>query len=211
LLGSFLAARDKQHDQIEELAVERFVPRRNDTLDDEQFACGQHRTMAIAKYRQTLFLVPIVDDVPQNVRIRPGWYGFEKAAGDELATIQQARRLNPLLRTLDDMREIEENALHPLVFLEDFRHLGTVAAANVRNDTDPGEIVRVENGARFPAMNTDHGCIEDAGLVGMFAQIIENRLAENFVEGNLSGATAVLDLCPGTKLLVPGHERQGTF
>src|SRR5262249_60838726 len=109
------------------------------------------------------------------------------------------------------MREVEENALHPVVFLEDFRHLRTITAANVRNDADPRKIVSVENGAGFPTMNTDHGCIEDAGLVGMVAQIIENRLAENLVEGNLSGADAVVNLCPGTKLLITGHERQGTF
>ena len=52
--GSFLAARDQQHDQIEELAVERLVPRRNDTLDDEQFACRRHRAMAVAQDRQAL-------------------------------------------------------------------------------------------------------------------------------------------------------------
>src|SRR5262249_11634236 len=118
---------------------------------------------------------------------------------------------NSLLRSLDDMWEVEENAFHPLVFLEDFRHLRTVAATDVRNDTDPREIVSVENGVRFPTVNTDHRCIEDAGLVRMVAQVIENRSAENLVEGNLSGANAVVNLCPGTKLLITRHERQGTF
>src|SRR6516165_10076379 len=119
--------------------------------------------------------------------------------------------MNSLLRPLDYVREVEENALHPVVFLEDFCHLRTVAATNVRNDTDPREIVSVEKGVRFPTMNTDHRCIEDAGLVGMLAQVIENRFAENFIEGNLSGANTVVNLCPRTKLLITAHKRQGTF
>src|SRR5262249_37545921 len=138
-------------------------------------------------------------------------HGVEKAARDKLATTQQARRLNPLLRPLDDMREVEKNALHPGVFLEDLCHLRAVAATDVRNDADPREIVSVENGVRFPAMNTDHRRIEDADLVGMVAQVSEKRLAEHLVEGDLSGAKAVVDLRPGAKLLITGHERQGTF
>ena len=58
--------------------------------------------------------------------------------------------MNSLLRSLDYMREVEENAFHPDVLLEDFCQLRTVAATNVRNDTDPREIVSVENGVRFP-------------------------------------------------------------
>ena len=52
---------------------------------------------------------------------------------------------------------------------------------------------------------------EVAGLVGMLGQVIESRLAENLVEGNLPGADAVVNLYPGTELLVAGHERQGTL
>src|SRR5262249_1970114 len=126
-------------------------------------------------------------------------------------TIQQARRLNSLLRALDYMREVEENAPHPGVFPEDFRYLRTVAAANVRNDADPREIVSVENGVRFPAMNTDHRRIENAGLGGMLAQVVENRFAEDLLPGHLAGANAVVNLRPGAKLLITGHERQGTF
>src|SRR5262249_11047743 len=119
--------------------------------------------------------------------------------------------MNFLLRSLDNMREVEENALHSVVFLQDFCDLRTVATANVCNDTDPGEIVSVENGVRFSTMNTDHCCIEDAGLVGMLGQVIEHPFAEYLVEGNLSGANAVVNVRPGTKLLVSHHEHQGPF
>src|SRR5262249_46697263 len=119
--------------------------------------------------------------------------------------------MHSLLRSLNDMREVEENALHPVVFLEDFCDLRTVAAADVRNDTDPGEIVSIENGVRFSTVNADHCRIENAGFVGMVAQVIEDPFAEHLVECNLSCANAVINLCPGTKLLVTHHERQGTF
>src|SRR5713101_6794201 len=109
--------------------------------------------------------------------------------------------MNSLLRSLDDMRQVEENALHLGVSLEDFRHLRTVAATDVRNHANSRKLVSVENGVRFPTMNADHRCIENAGLGGMLAQVIEDRFAENLVEGNLAGANAVVNLCPGTKLL----------
>ena len=38
VFGSFFAAGNQQHDQIEELAAERFVAGRNDAFDDKQFA-----------------------------------------------------------------------------------------------------------------------------------------------------------------------------
>src|SRR6516164_5141005 len=101
--------------------------------------------------------------------------------------------MHSLSCSLDDMREVEENALHLVVLLEDFCDLRTVAAPDVRNDTDPGEIVSVENGIRFPTVNTDHRRIENAGFVGMVAQVIEDPFAEYLVEGNLSGANAVLN------------------
>ena len=109
------------------------------------------------------------------------------------------------------MREVEENALHLGVFLEDFRQLRTVAATDVRNHANSRKLVSVENGIRFATMNADHRRIENAGLVGMLAEVIEDRFAVNFIEGHLAGANAVVNLCPGTKLLVTGHERQGTF
>src|SRR5215470_8338321 len=89
--------------------------------------------------------------------------------------------MNSLLCSLDDMREVEENALHPVVFLEDFCDLRTVAATDVRNDPDPGEIVSIENGVRFPTVNTHHRRIEDAGLVRMLGQVIEHPFAEDLV------------------------------
>src|SRR5438309_1796516 len=109
------------------------------------------------------------------------------------------------------MREVEENALHLGVFLEDFCHLRTVAATDVRNHTNSRKLVSIENGTRFTTMNADHRRIKNAGLVGMLAQVIEDRFAVNLIEGNLAGANAVVNLCPGTKLLITGHERQGTF
>src|SRR5438045_1512385 len=100
------------------------------------------------------------------------------------------------------MRQVEENALQLGVFFQDFRDLRTVAATDVRNHANSRKLVSVENGIRFTTMNTDHRRIENPGLVGMLAQVIENRFAENLVEGNLAGANAVVNLCPGTKLLI---------
>src|SRR5437868_4613014 len=110
-----------------------------------------------------------MDDAQKNVSIRSFGHGVEEAAGDKPAPIHQARRLNSLLRSLDDMRQVEENPLHPGVFLEDFYDLRTVAAANICNHTDTGESISVENGVRFA---TIHRCIEDAGFVRMLGQVI---------------------------------------
>ena len=73
---------------------------------------------------------------------------------------------------------------------------------------DAGEVVGVEDRARFAAVDADHRGVEDLGLVVMFAQVVEDRLAKNFVERFLAGLDAVDDFAPGPELLVARHERQ---
>ena len=84
------------------------------------------------------------------------------------------------------MRQIEEDALHRRMFLQNAGDLRSVAATDVSQYTDAREIVGVENGIGFTTVDADHRCIEYLGLVGMFAQVFEDRLAKDFLEGDLS-------------------------
>src|SRR5688572_20826205 len=100
------------------------------------------------------------------------------------------------------MRQIEEDALHRRMLLKNGRDLRSVAAANVGNNADAGKVVGVENSVRLTAMNPDHRCVENASLVGMIAQVIEDWLAKHLVEGDLAGLNAVLNLSPRSELLI---------
>ena len=42
----------------------------------------------------------------------PSGTASKKLPANKLATIQQTRRLDSLVRSLDDVRQVEENALH---------------------------------------------------------------------------------------------------
>ena len=58
-------------------------------------------------------------------------------------------------------------------------------------------------------MDTDHRGVEDLGLVEMLAEVVEDGLAEDFVEGFVAGLDAVDEFGPGMELFVARHEGEG--
>src|SRR4051812_16412270 len=91
------------------------------------------------------------------------------------------------------------------------RDLRTIAAANVSQYADTSKVIGVENCGGFTSVNADHCRIKYTSLVGMSAQVIENRLAENLVKCSLAGLNAISDFAPRAKLLVAGHQRQSSL
>ena len=91
------------------------------------------------------------------------------------------------------MRQIEEDAAHRGVRLQQRDELRAVAAADVDDRVDAGEVVGFEDGVRLAAVDADHRGVEDLGLVEMFAEVVEDGLAEDFVERFFAGLDAVDD------------------
>ena len=72
-----------------------------------------------------------------------------------------------------------------------------VAAADVGQDSDAGEVVGVQHRRRFPTVDTNHRLIENLGLLWMILEEIEDRHPVELVEGDLAGLHAVEKLAEG--------------
>lgn len=136
--GALFAAGDEQHHEVEKLAAEGLIAFRNDTFDHQKLAGRGHRLMAVAENREGLVFFPVVDDMPQQVGIGAGWHAFKEIAADELAAIEQAGTFQGRSRTIDHVRQVEEDAFHLRVLFENRGELRSIAAANIRYDADVG-------------------------------------------------------------------------
>ena len=104
------------------------------------------------------------------------------------------------------MRQVEQDAPHLGIPAQDADQVRAVPAADVGQDADPREVVGVEHRLRLPTVDRRHGGIEDLGLFGMLAQVLEDRLAVEAVEGGLAGADALQQVAPGVVMLVAHHD-----
>ena len=77
--GAFLAAGDRQHHHVDQLAEVRRIALRQHELDDEKLGARLHGLAAVAKNRQTLIFVPVVDDVRQDIRVAAGGHAARRS------------------------------------------------------------------------------------------------------------------------------------
>ena len=56
-------------------------------IDDQQPRRRAHDAMAVSQYRPCAFVVPIVDNVLEDISVSPGGYRFKEVAADDLATV----------------------------------------------------------------------------------------------------------------------------
>ncbi len=83
----FLPAGNQEHHKIEELSVKRLVPRWDHALDEENFAFASHCTVTVSQDRDALLLIPVVDDMPQDVDVGSFGHRLKEASFDNPATI----------------------------------------------------------------------------------------------------------------------------
>ena len=89
---------------------------------------------------------------------------------------------------------------------QDAREGAAVAAADVGDGSEGREIVGIENGRRFAAVDADHGLVEDGRLLGTLGEKLEDGLAEDLVERGLARLHAVEQLAPGLVMLLSHHD-----
>lgn len=170
-------------------------------------APGRHGAAEVVEDAAGLGVVPVVDDVAEHVGVAADGGPLEEVATLDVATLREARGLQHRTRTLDNARQVEEQAPHGRISAEDAGQSRAGAAADVGQGLDAGEVVGVEDRPRFSAAEAGHRGVEDPGLLGVFAQIVEDRPAEQPLEGRLAGPHGLEQVAPAAMLLLAQHDR----
>src|SRR5258706_13257945 len=64
--------------------------RRHDSLNEQQPAATRYCMTAVAENERSPLVVPIVDNVLEDVELRARWYCLEKIAGHKITTVRDA-------------------------------------------------------------------------------------------------------------------------
>src|SRR5207253_8900911 len=108
----------RDHHEVHPLGEARIVARRHNNLYDEYFASGFYGCPAVAQNGYGIRIPPIVDDMPQQIRVSAAGNGLEEIAAREAAAIRERRPLNCGARTSNDCGKVEEHASHSGVPLQ---------------------------------------------------------------------------------------------
>ena len=90
--------------------------------------------------------------------------------------------------------------------MQDAHKIGSVATSDIGQNADAGEVVSVEHRQRFRPVDGSHGGVEDLGLLGSFAQVFEDRLTVDPIEGGLARTNALQQVTPGVIMLLAHHQ-----
>ncbi len=100
-----LAATQKhQHVEIDQLSRARGIVGRNHHLHQKHPPVRPKGALAIGQNTNSAFIIPIVNDVFENVDVRAGGDFLEEIAPDQLAAIDQPFTLNDWFGRFDDVR-----------------------------------------------------------------------------------------------------------
>src|SRR5216683_3854485 len=80
------------------------------SLHEDETRTSRHRPTAIRQDGDRLIVLPVVNDVAQDVGVAAGGHRVEEAPSDELAAVDDADLLDDLPSVLDDVRLVEEDA-----------------------------------------------------------------------------------------------------
>ena len=185
--GPLFTAGDRQHHHVNDLAEVRRVALRQHELDDQQLGAPLHRFAAVAENRQALILVPIVNDVRQDVGVPARRNAVEEAPVLDRDSAFHPVRAQQRRRVRDDMRAIEEDASRLGVAFEDVAQHVPGGAADIDDRAEAREVIGGGNRRRLRAMDADHGFAELRGLLRMLRQIVEERHAPDFLHRGLTG------------------------
>src|SRR4029077_6408308 len=132
-----------------------------------------HRPTATHQDGDRLIVVPVVDDVTQDVGVTADGHRVEEAPSDELAAVDDADLLEDLPGVLDDVRLVEEDAAQSGVPIEDRREKPAASAPDVDHHVHLGEVVRRGDEARVTGRVAEHTRIEDGPYLGMTREVFE--------------------------------------
>src|SRR4030095_16941378 len=97
-------------------------------LHENETRRARHRSAAGGEDRDRLVVLPVVDDVAQDVDVAAWRYPAEEAAADEVAAVGDSRLLEQRPGALDDLRQLEQDAAQVWILLEDRRQQSAASA-----------------------------------------------------------------------------------
>src|SRR6185295_17103414 len=171
---------------------------------------GVRGLAAAAEDLDALGVVPVVDDVAEDVGVGAG-DRVEEAAGLGAAAVGEGGGGDDGGGALDDAGEVEDDAAGFGGGAEDFDEGGRVAAADVGDGVEGGEVVGLDHGGGFGAVDGGHGLVEAAAVVGALGEVVEDGCAEDLVEAGAAGFDGVGELREGGVAEVADHEGGGVL
>ena len=110
--GSFApAGGQREHHHVPELAVGRLIAGRHHPFDDQHSATVVHRLAAVAQDHRGPLVVPVVDDVLEEVDVAARGNACEEVAALYPATAAPCRGFKLRSGSVNDIRAVIESAI----------------------------------------------------------------------------------------------------
>src|SRR5260370_15377038 len=113
--------------------LRRVHPRRHHAFDQQELAVGRYSLAAILENGDAALIIPIVNDVLENIFIGARRHGAEEVSRDNLASLRYACSLKLTRSTRISARKVEDNAAQLRLGAQDGSDECAIAAADIDN------------------------------------------------------------------------------
>src|SRR5262249_25011466 len=137
---------DGEHLEVNQPRERRNSRGRYHHFDDQDTAARGHGITTVAQDRLASRVVPVVEDVLEYIRVAASGDRREKVTAQDLAACAQPDAPQQFPRPLGDVRQVEDDASHVRIRVQDLREKEIVAPANVGNLGQAREIIRFRYG-----------------------------------------------------------------
>src|SRR5262245_13413336 len=128
--------------------------------------------MTIPENRDGACVVPIVDDVLEDVRVAATSHLQKKISADCFAAFPHADRLDALLRSVGHMGHVEKDSPQTGMRLQDGLKEYPVSAAHIDNGAELRKVIRGGNSDGDSLGKIRHSRVEVRGLVWVPAPVV---------------------------------------
>jgi MFS family permease len=146
-------------------------PLRIDAFGDEQFTVRGHCTMDASQNRRRAIVVPVVDDVLDDVRFSAGRHFVEEVATDSLASRLQSRFGDLGARFVGGLRQVEDDPVQIRIRIQNADQQRAIASAYVDQRTEWREIVRCGDRGRGQRSEGRHRLVENSRHLAYIADV----------------------------------------
>src|SRR5262249_51758630 len=178
-------------------------------FDEQQFARAVHRPAAALEDRLSALVIPVMDNVLEDIGIATARHLAEEVATEHVAAILQPTLSYQFPGPLGNVGLLEEDSTQGTVGLQNAGQQCPVAATDVDDDAKCREVVSARNRNGDLSGETRHGLVEVGGFVGMHGHIGERVHSEDAIERRIAGLDAVEEITPCLIGNTPEKQRDG--
>ena len=208
--GALLAAGDREHVQVGHRRLDRsrrgLEALRQHLLEDEQLRRARHGGATVRQDVPAPLVVPVVDDVGEEIEAPAARNRPEEVAHLDRATGVETGGFDPRPGADGGRLALEENAPHGRMGGEDRDEQCAVPAAHVHDGPGAREIVRGDHGGGTLGRRHRHRVVVERGDLGMRGHVLEGPRAEHGTECGLPRRHAVKEAAPGAVGAIPGQD-----